>query len=267
MGRILRAMPEPAASRRTRPRRDAPAWDIRWFTSIDSTNRYLLDAARAGAAEGVVAVADHQTAGRGRLGRKWESAPGSALLVSVLLRPTLAPERLPWCSMAAGLALAEALDSVAGVEAGLKWPNDLVVRDRKLAGILAEVDLGAGAVRTVVVGVGCNLTVTAVPPDLAGIATSVEAETGRVPNRDVVLGAFLDGLDRHLGRLDAVPEAARARSATIGRRVRVELGPRRAVEGTALDITDSGELAVRDVSGAVHTIAVGDVHHLRPIPD
>ena len=263
-------MPEPAATRRERSGGvpgAGPAWEIRTFATLDSTNRYLLDEARAGAPDGVVAVAAHQSAGRGRLGRVWEAAPGSALLVSVLLRPVLAPERLGLCSVAAGLALADAVTEVAGVEARLKWPNDLVVRDRKLAGLLAEADLGGATVRAVVVGAGCNLDRAAVPPALADVATSVEAEAGRTVDRDAVLGAFLDALDRHLADPDALPGLARDRSATLGRRVRVDLGGGRIVEGLALDTTDAGALVVRDDDGEEHIVSVGDVVHLRPVTD
>lgn len=267
-------MPEPAATRRARPTGGSgtgAGWEIRHFPSIDSTNRYLLDEARAGAPDGLVAVADHQRAGRGRLGRTWEAAPGSSLLVSVLLRPALAPEQLGRCATAAGLALAEAVEEVAGIAPGLKWPNDLVLRDRKLAGLLAEADLGGGAVRAVVVGAGCNLDRAAVPPHLADVATSVEAEAGRTVDRDAVLGAFLDALDRHLADPDGLVAAARARSATLGRRVRVDLGGGRVLEGLARDLTDTGALVLRcdgqDVrDGRDVVVSVGDVVHLRPAP-
>ena len=115
--------------------------DVRWFERIDSTNRYLLQCASEGLPEGVVAVADEQTAGRGRLGRAWLAPAGSALLVSVLLRPTLPVERTHLVTLAAGLAALDAIDAIdasTSAGAGLKWPNDVVVDDRKLAGILAE---------------------------------------------------------------------------------------------------------------------------------
>jgi len=259
-------MPEPAATRRERPGAPGP-WQIRRFPSIDSTNRYLLDEARRGAPDGLVAVADHQRAGRGRLGRTWEAAPGSALLVSVLVRPALAPDRLGLLTMAAGLALSDAVTRAAGLTAGLKWPNDLVVHDRKLAGLLAEADLRGGEVRAVVVGAGCNLATGAFPPELAGVATSVEAETGRRPDRDAVLDAFLDAFAGRLDDLDGVVAAARERSATLGRTVRVELGPGSVLRGTATDLTDSGALVVRDGAGVDHPVSVGDVVHLRPTDD
>ena len=113
-------------------------WDVRRHADLDSTNRQAADLARAGAPEGVVVVADHQTAGRGRLGRVWDAPPGSSLLMTVLLRPALDAARLHLVTMAVALAAADACAEVAGFVPELKWPNDLVVQDRKLAGILAE---------------------------------------------------------------------------------------------------------------------------------
>ena len=116
--------------------------DIRCFDSIDSTNRYLLEEARKGAAEGVVAVADHQTAGRGRLGRRWEAPGGSNLLMSVLLRPPLPADQRQLASSVVALAATDAIAAVVGLEVGIKWPNDLLAPDgRKVAGVLAEADL------------------------------------------------------------------------------------------------------------------------------
>ncbi len=138
-------------------------WTVERFASVDSTNRWLLDAARDGAAAGLVAVADHQDAGRGRRGRTWESAPGDSLLVSVLLRPHAAVDRVHVVTIAAALALADALARVVGLVADLKWPNDLLVGERKLAGLLAEADVVGGDVQALVVGAGCNLAQTVVP--------------------------------------------------------------------------------------------------------
>jgi len=249
-------MPDPAANSPDR-------WHVEYFTSIASTNEYVLEAARAGAPAGLVAVADHQTAGRGRLGRTWEAAPGSSLLVSVLLRPELPVDRLAWLTSATGLALADALAVVAGVTAGLKWPNDLVVNDKKLAGVLAEADLSAGAARAVVVGAGCNLTADAFPPELAAQATAVELEAGRPVDRDALLDVFLAALADRLDDLAATLDGVRARSATLGRRVRVELPGDEIVDGTATVLADDGSLIVRDDTGREHTVAVGDVVHVR----
>jgi BirA family transcriptional regulator, biotin operon repressor / biotin---[acetyl-CoA-carboxylase] ligase len=254
-------MPDPAAN----PHRVRRAgWDIRHLERIDSTNRYVLDEARAGAPEGLVAVADHQTAGRGRLGRSWEATPGSSLLVSVLLRPELPAARLFLLTLAAGLALADGLATAAGVAACLKWPNDLVVHDRKLAGLLAEADLDAGTARAVVIGAGCNLTADAFPVELAAQATAVELEAGLAVDRDALLIAFLGALTARLDDLDTVLTDARTRSATLGRRVRVDLPDDQRLEGVATALADDGALMVRDDAGHRHTIAVGDVVHVRP---
>jgi BirA family biotin operon repressor/biotin-[acetyl-CoA-carboxylase] ligase len=221
--------------------------DVRWFECTDSTNRYLLQCAAEGAPEGVVAVADEQTAGRGRLGRTWVAPAGSALLVSVLLRPALTAERTHLVTLAAGLAALDAIDELAPVPAGLKWPNDVVVGDRKLAGILAEAD-GAGAV---VVGMGVNVQPAALPADLVDIATAVAVD------RAQLLVAWLRAYDARLGALERVVADAGARSATLGRRVRVELA-RETFEGTATELTAEGFLVV---DGRV--VSAGDVVHLR----
>ncbi len=196
---------------------------MRRFADIDSTNRYLLDEARGGAAGGLVAVADHQTAGRGRFDRRWEAPPGSSLLVSVLVRPAPHGERSHRAVMAAALALAEAVEEEAGVSPGLKWPNDLVVGDRKLAGLLAEREGDA-----LVIGAGCNVEWDSFPPELADTATACNLEAGYTVDRDELLDRFLARLSALLDQLDAVPAQYRARLATLGRRVRVERGGRRA---------------------------------------
>ncbi len=221
--------------------------DVRWFECIDSTNRYLLQCASAGASEGVVAVADEQTAGRGRLGRSWVAPPGSALLVSVLLRPVLPLDRMHLVTLAAGLAALDAIDALTSMRAGLKWPNDVVVDDRKLAGILAEAD-GGGAV---VVGMGCNVQPAALPAELRDIAMAVTVERTRL------LVEWLRAYDARLAAIGTVVGDAIARSATIGRRVRVELA-HESFEGTATELTEEGFLVV---DGRV--VSAGDVVHLR----
>jgi BirA family biotin operon repressor/biotin-[acetyl-CoA-carboxylase] ligase len=166
--------------------------------------------------------------------------------------------------MAAGLALAEAVGRAAGIEAWLKWPNDLVVGDRKLAGLLAEADLAGGhEVRAVVLGAGCNVAQREFPPELSELATSCALEADRDVTRDDVLDAFLDRLAAHLDALDGVAGAYRARLATLGRVVRVDLGDRE-VEGTAVGIDDGGRLELEHADGSRTTVAVGDVVHLRP---
>jgi BirA family transcriptional regulator, biotin operon repressor / biotin---[acetyl-CoA-carboxylase] ligase len=247
------------------PATQGARWRIRRFADIDSTNRYALEASRSGAAPGLVVVADRQAAGRGRRGRTWSAPPGSSLLVSVVLAAPGSADDVHVVTMAAGLALADAVQVVAGVDADLKWPNDLVVGDRKLAGILAETDLRDGRVHRVVVGIGCNVTWGGYPEELAESATACDREAGRPVDRDALLAALLDRLAEHLESLDAVPARYRSRLATIGHPVRVELGDGTR-EGVARDVDDAGRLVVDTDDGPL-VVAAGDVVHLRPVTD
>jgi len=250
--------------------------DIRRFDSIDSTNRYLLDQARDGAPHGVVAVADHQTAGRGRLGRAWEAPPGSNLLVSVLLRVDLPAGSRHLASAAVALAATEAIGAETEVVPGIKWPNDLLAPDgRKLAGVLAEADLSGPPEHgfpPIVVGIGINvgwpLSDDDLPEELVGSATSLYQETGGIVDRSALLHALLAALDARVAPLSTSEGRAgqaselRQRCVTIGRRVRVELAGGQ-LEGTATDVTDEGHLVVATADG-VKTVVAGDVVHLRP---
>jgi len=264
-------MPERTATQ-PRPEPRVRFTEVRRFDSIDSTNRYLIDAARAGAAEGLVVVADHQDAGRGRLGRRWEAPPGASLLTSVLLRPPLPPRRAHVVSFAAALAAADAVAAVAGIPVDLKWPNDLMASGRKLAGILAEADVDAGRLAAVVVGLGINVQWDSIPSELDGIATACNLEAGRPVDRDAVLARYLHGLeDRYeavLGKAgpDTVVAEYRERCATLGARVRVEQASS-AFVGNALDVDDDGRLIVERDHGGPVVVAAGDVVHLRPAPD
>jgi BirA family transcriptional regulator, biotin operon repressor / biotin---[acetyl-CoA-carboxylase] ligase len=231
-------------------------WQIRRFADIDSTNRYLLDEARSGATTGLVAVADHQSAGRGRFDRRWEAPPGSSLLVSVLLVPPQLLTGSHRAVMATALALAEAVEEVAGFSPGLKWPNDLVVGDRKLAGLLAEREGDA-----LVIGAGCNVEWESFPPELAGTATACNVEAGHPVDRDALLDEFLARLEVALEKLDEVPARYRARLTTLGCHVRVER-VHDALEGDAVDVTDDGALVIR-VDDRFELVTAGDVVHLR----
>ncbi|HSO95237.1 MAG TPA: biotin--[acetyl-CoA-carboxylase] ligase [Acidimicrobiia bacterium] len=241
-------------------------WRLCRFDEIDSTNRYALDAGRAGEPAGLVVVADHQAAGRGRRGRAWSAPPGSSLLVSVLLRPQLAPDAVHVVTMAAALALADAVRSVAGIDADLKWPNDLLVGDRKLAGLLAEADVIGGVVQAVVIGVGCNVRWAGFPAELDDTATACDREAGHPIERAELLEALLAELAARLGHLDTVPADYRARLATIGRPVRVELTDD-TITGLATGVDDRGCLIVQPSTGPPVTVAAGDVVHLRRVTD
>lgn len=271
----------------TRPR--SRFTDVRRVTETGSTNTDVMELARQGEPEGVVLVADHQTAGRGRAGRTWTAPPGASLLCTILLRPP-APVA-PLATFALAVAASEAVEQVAGFRPGLKWPNDLVVEDtaadgsvrtRKLAGILAEAEWSPGSHiaagyrppaaherATVAAGIGLNVAwPDEVPDDLADIAVAINHVSKARPSRDEVLDALLDRLVVHYGALvdggvDQVLDAWRARSTTLGRRVRIDLGADDLV-GTAVDVTADGHLVVEPLEGGRRTIAVGDVVHLRP---
>ena len=249
--------------------------DVRWVAETGSTNRDLLSAAAEGVPEGLVLVADHQTAGRGRLDRAWIAPAGASLLVSVLLRPDVGPEDLFLLTLACGLAAADAVEEVAGVRPGLKWPNDLVVADgpladRKLAGILAESHVVKGKVDAVVVGMGLNLDWPAeLPEELAATAASVNHLTGGSVDREDVLVAWLRHYDRHLTAITTELERGefldevRAASATLGRDVRVERSDG-FFEGHAVAIADDGRLLVDcGGDGGVVAVTVGDIVHAR----
>jgi BirA family transcriptional regulator, biotin operon repressor / biotin---[acetyl-CoA-carboxylase] ligase len=261
--------------------------DVRWVARTGSTNSDVMALARDGAGEGVVLVADHQDQGRGRQGRRWVVPAGSSLLVSVLLRP---PAALAGAvTMVAGVALAEAVEDQTGWSgAELKWPNDLLVGERKLAGILAEADWPPGITASggwrapaahdrlaVVVGLGVNVNWppagdgAGVPDEVAEVATSLNHLVGREVDRVGLLAALLRRLEQHYTALVRDRSAAtvldvwRQRSATLGRRVRVDLGADD-VEGTAVDVTHDGHLVVETLEGQRRTFAAGDVVHLRP---
>ncbi|HEY6533196.1 MAG TPA: biotin--[acetyl-CoA-carboxylase] ligase, partial [Acidimicrobiales bacterium] len=223
-----------------------------------------------------VLVADHQTAGHGRLGREWTAPPGSSLLVSVLLRPDLAPGDAFLVLGAAAVAACDACRDVAGCHPGIKWPNDLVIvagdrfAGRKIAGLLAETIVRDGRLEAVVVGMGLNVNWDDRPPSaLDEIAVALDRIVGRPVDRDALLESWLRGLDHWLTELDT-PEGrerlqARVRnlSATVGRRVRVEQASGTLV-GDAVDITPAGHLVISpDGGGPRIEVAVGDVVHLR----
>jgi BirA family transcriptional regulator, biotin operon repressor / biotin---[acetyl-CoA-carboxylase] ligase len=247
---------------------DAAFSDVRHLATVDSTNTYLLAEARRGAAEGLVMVADHQTAGRGRLGRRWEAPPGTCLLASVLLRPVLPSEQLHLCTGLLALAMADACAEVAGVSPGLKWPNDLLIGEQKVAGVLGESDPGApgglpGSV-AVVAGVGCNVSW----PGPAGTGgTSLEAAAGRPVDRGALLTSLLAALGERAPMLRSdfaraeLAEELRRRCVTLGTVVRVELA-RGVLVGTAVNFSGTGGLVV-DTGTGRQEVAAGDVVHLR----
>lgn len=242
-------------------------WDVRWFDEVDSTNTYLRDQARRGAPEGLVAVADHQTAGRGRLDRRWESPPGANLLASVLLRPRCDPDDLHLCTGAVALAAADACREVAGVEPDLKWPNDLLVGGSKVAGVLAEAEFAGATLAAVVVGIGVNVAWPG-PEGAGGTCLDDQLTTAPATDRRVLLEELLRALAARRALLDdgagrrALADEVRRRCVTLGQMVRVQLVGEELI-GPAVSIDGAGRLVVETGSGP-RPVAAGDVVHLRP---
>jgi BirA family biotin operon repressor/biotin-[acetyl-CoA-carboxylase] ligase len=238
-----------------------------------STNADLLVAARAGAPDRRVLVAERQDAGRGRLDRRWLSPPGVGLTFSVLLRPRgVAPERLGWLPLLAGVALVDTVRGLTGLDAALKWPNDLLVGPgrAKCAGLLAEV----AAPDAVVVGIGLNVASTAgqLPPGVA--ATSLRLEGADVARADVLVALLrrLIADERDWRAVDGdadlcgLRDRYRAACATLRSAVRIDQPGAERIVGTAVDVDHAGRLVVRAESGATRAVAAGDVVHLRALP-
>jgi BirA family transcriptional regulator, biotin operon repressor / biotin---[acetyl-CoA-carboxylase] ligase len=240
--------------------------EVRVVAETGSTNADLLAEAANGTGEGVVLAAEAQSAGRGRMGRQWVSPPRAALLFSVLLRPAAVPPALrSWVPLLTGVAVASALRARAAVDARLKWPNDVLVNDTKVAGILAEQSGDA-----IVVGTGINVSTSREQLPVPE-ATSLALEGAPGTDRNLLLAGLLSELERWYlawtgARGDATECGLRAEyqrlCATLGREVRVLLPGGTTVTGTASEVDDTGRLVVATASGAV-AVSAGDVVHVR----
>jgi len=237
-----------------------------WWSQVDvvastgSTNADLAAAARNGAPSGTVLVAEHQRSGRGRFTRSWEAPPGAAIAMSVLLRPdsSIPLERWTWLPLLAGLAVAEGLATVAAVPARLKWPNDVLIDDRKVCGILVE---RVGDAAVIGMGVNTQLREDELP---VPTATSLLLAGAPTPNGEVA-AAVLTSLRGWYQRWEAGDDLSadyQRACATIGRSVRVEVGPGDSRYGEAVGIDRVGRLLVRTET-SVESFAAGDVVHLR----
>jgi BirA family biotin operon repressor/biotin-[acetyl-CoA-carboxylase] ligase len=242
------------------------ASSVRYFATIGSTNDEAAAHAAARDAEGLVVIADAQTSGRGRRGRTWFSPPGAGLYVSVVLAPGSADgddRATPLLTLAAGVALAEAVERWTGLRPAIKWPNDLLVGRRKLAGILAEGVTGTARSMQVVLGYGINVGPMAYPPDLADKATSLETELGRPIDRAGLFAETLAALaarygDLIAGRYDAILDAWRARApGARGARVAWD-GPAARQSGITAGIDERGALLVR-VGDTIERLVAGEV--------
>src|SRR3990170_2814181 len=250
---------------RSHLRTQAMGRKVVYRSSVPSTMDLARRQAEADAAEGTVVLADEQTAGRGRLGRTWISPPGANVYVSVVLRPE--PEHLRPLSMLCPLAVCRAIEEVTGLPARIKWPNDVLVRGRKVSGTLIDAEFEDGDVRYAIVGVGINVNFDAARyEEIRDLATSLSTELGREVPREGVLAAFLNHLEElylDLRRGQPVYGLWKARLDTLGQRVRVRYGEAgtggEGPEGLVEDADESGALILRRADGSTVRVEAGDV--------
>ena len=239
--------------------------ELEWFENIDSTNTYLKRKALEGAPDGTAVIADYQTAGRGRMDRTFQSPVGKGIYLSVLLRPDLPPERLLPVTALAGVAVCNAVERVCGVRPGLKWPNDPVLGNRKLCGVLTELVMDPIRGAAVVLGIGINVLQeeTDFSPDVAAMATSLAMELGQPVDRAGLTAALLEELDGmyaalKAGDLSCWLETYRRDCVNLGRQVRL-LAEESAETVTAVDIDAQFGLVIRREDGREETVRSGEV--------
>jgi BirA family biotin operon repressor/biotin-[acetyl-CoA-carboxylase] ligase len=239
--------------------------DIRVFKETASTNDTIEKLARDGVGEGVVVFAESQSRGRGRLGRSWSSPPGKGLWFSVLLRPSLRPLETTRLTVAAATAIRRAIRTSTGLETDIKWPNDLLIKGRKVAGILTELSAETDRVRYVVLGVGIDVNQTAsdFTGELSKVAGSLRLAGGQRVDRAALAAEVLRELDRDYfrvcnGQFQAVAEEWESGCSTLGRTVRIRIGGRQVV-GRAESLDPDGALLVRTEHGHLECITGGDL--------
>ena len=267
-GYVLRATPDVLHADDILSRLDEPrivAREVQVFQETSSTNEIVDRLARDGVAEGVVVFAEAQTAGRGRLGRRWFSPPGRGLWFSVLLRPPLRPQAATQLTVISAVAVARGIERETGLHPGIKWPNDIVFGERKCGGILLELGAELDHIRHVVLGIGIDVNVAAseFPADIQGMATSLSEQAGRPLDRTALAVAILRELDAAYARLrrgdfHEVSDEWVRRCTTLGRGVRIQMGGRLIV-GTAEALDEEGALLVRTPHGRLERIVGGDV--------
>ncbi len=232
---------------------------------VDSTNTYAARLAAEDAPEGTVVVAESQTRGRGRLGRRWVSPPGMNIYASIVLRPGFAPARAPMITLVASVALVRAVRGLYGLPAEIKWPNDMLISGKKSAGILTEMSADPDMVRHIVLGVGVdvNMPKTAFPEEIRDVSSSIMLELGRKVNRAELLRRFLEELELSYtafkdGKRSELIDDWRSLTGMLGKKVRVSL-PSGDMEGIAADLNEDGFLLVKKKDGALVTVTSGDV--------
>jgi BirA family biotin operon repressor/biotin-[acetyl-CoA-carboxylase] ligase len=245
-------------------------WKIIHFDVLESTNGKALELAHKGAEEGIVVLADSQTAGRGRFGRKWYSPPGQGLFFSAILHPPFTDRRLFVLPLGAGCAVAAALKSVTGLAPRLKWPNDVLIGEKKVSGILIETSQVSGRFAAVI-GIGININNTDFPEEISQTATSILLECKREVSSSALLDICLHELsDRYehfiSGRSEKIVREAREISSLLGRQVRIPTSGGE-FHGNVVDLDETGALVVRLRDGAVRAFTTGEVQLVREASD
>lgn len=245
--------------------------EIMMFDRVDSTNRIALEMASQGLPGGIVILAEAQEKGKGRLGREWFSPEGMNLYFSLLLRPYQPARDFPLYSLATSVALIEAIQRTTGLAVQIKWPNDVVLEDKKLAGILLESEVRGDQSPSLVVGVGVNVNIglNDFPPELQKSATSLRIALGQPVDRADLLIELFNQLVEQYRLVDdkaLLIQAVRQHCQTLGRRVRVQTA-RQEFEGWAEDLQEDGALLIRMGDGNQRRILVGDVTHLREVKE
>ncbi len=233
------------------------------FETTVSTNDMAKTLGAQGAAEGTLVVAETQSAGRGRLGRSWLSPPGMGIYASLLLRPSLPPTELPQITLATAVTVVRALTRSVGVTPGIKWPNDLILKGKKLGGILTEMETESDQIRYLVVGLGLNVNNPGFPPELMNTATSLSLEQGRSFQRVPILQAWLEEFEslylRFLARgFPEILQEWKQHSVTLGKYVAVRQGTRH-LEGLALEVAADGALLLETARGEVMKVTSGEI--------
>jgi BirA family transcriptional regulator, biotin operon repressor / biotin---[acetyl-CoA-carboxylase] ligase len=238
------------------------------YFKIDSTNRVALELGHAGEPEGAVVLGEEQTAGRGRAGRTWQSDRAAGIYVTLLLRPKLSPVQAPLLTMMAGLSAYAAIQAQTGLVPDVKWPNDLLLRGKKMGGILTEMHAEPSQVRFVIVGIGLNVNQEKFPEELRSLATSLRIETGKQESRLELLVRLLREFDSDYNRFlregpaAVVPKFEAVSSYARGKRVRVTNGSASFV-GVSAGLSPEGLLQVQRDDGQVVTVISGDVAEAR----
>jgi len=245
--------------------------NILWVDQCDSSNRQVMKLGAEGAPHGFVFGIEQQDQGRGRRGRSWFSPPGENLLFSILLRPGFSAERIGLLPLLCATTLWECLKEEGLESIGIKWPNDLLLQDKKICGILTEMQSRGGKLSYLVLGIGLNVhsSLESFPEELQSQASSLFAATGRRFSRDQLLQSFLRELARRLPELNGNAAPAflsrwREASATLGREVALQMPDGSELEGIAEDIDDNGALLLRSADQKLHRLHSGEITRLRP---